>query len=43
MPVFIQDGESIAVDRPMPWTVLLGIQASFHLPAHGEQLRAFRP
>jgi hypothetical protein len=43
VPVFIQDGESVAVDRPMPWGVLLGIQASFHLPAHGDQLRALRP
>jgi hypothetical protein len=43
VPVLIQDGEDIAVDRPMPWGVLLGIQASFHLPAHGEQLRALRP
>jgi hypothetical protein len=42
VPVFIQDGETIAVDRPMPWGVLLGIQASFHLPAHGEQLKALR-
>ena len=43
VPVFIQDGESIAVDRPMPWGVLLEIQASFHLPAHADQLRALRP
>lgn len=43
VPIFIQDGESIAVDRPMPWGVLLEIQASFHLPAHADQLRALRP
>ena len=43
VPVFIQDGEKIRVDQPMPWGVLLGIQASFHLPAHGDQLRALRP
>lgn len=43
VPVFIQDGDTIAVDRSMPWGVLVGIQASFHLPAHGEQLRALRP
>jgi hypothetical protein len=43
VPILIQDGTEIAVDQPMPWGVLLGIQASFHLPAHGEQLRALRP
>jgi hypothetical protein len=43
LPVLIQDGDEIAVDRPMPWGVLLGLQASFHLPAHGDQLRALRP
>lgn len=43
VPIFIQDGEEIRVDQPMAWGVLLGIQASFHLPAHGEQLRALRP
>jgi hypothetical protein len=43
VPVLIQDGEEIAVDQPMPWGVLLGIQASFHLPAHGDQIRALRP
>jgi hypothetical protein len=43
VPVLIQDGEEIAVDQPMPWGVLLGIQASFHLPAHGKQLAALRP
>jgi hypothetical protein len=43
VPVFIQDGDEIAVDRPMPWGVLMGVQASVHLPAHGEQLRALRP
>jgi hypothetical protein len=43
VPIFIQDGAEIRVDQPMPWGVLLGIQASFHLPAHGEQLRALRP
>jgi hypothetical protein len=42
VPVFIQDGDEIRVDRPMPWGMLLGIQASFHLPAHGEQLKALR-
>lgn len=43
VPIFIQDGDEIRVDQPMVWGVLLGIQASFHLPAHGEQLRALRP
>jgi hypothetical protein len=42
VPILIQDGTEIAVDRPMPWGVLLGIQASFHLPAHADQLRALR-
>jgi hypothetical protein len=41
--VFIQDGAEIAVDQPMPLGRLLGIQASFHLPAHHEQLAALRP
>lgn len=43
LPVFIQDGTEIAVDQPMPWGRLMGVQASFHLPAHAEQLRALRP
>jgi hypothetical protein len=43
VPVFIQDGERIAVDRPMPWGALLQAQSGFHLPAHGEQLRSLRP
>jgi hypothetical protein len=43
IPVFIQDGDRIAVDRPMPWGVLMGVQASHHLPAHADQLRALRP
>ena len=42
VPVFIQDGDRVAVDRPMPWGVLMGVQAGFHLPAHGDQLRALR-
>jgi DinB superfamily len=43
VPVFIQDGTEIAVDQPMPWGVLLGFQSSYHLPEHGEQLKALRP
>lgn len=43
VPVFIQDGDRIAVDQPMPWGALLRAQSGFHLPAHAEQLRALRP
>jgi hypothetical protein len=43
VPVFIVDGAEVAVDEPMPLGQLLGIQASFHLPAHADQLRALRP
>jgi hypothetical protein len=43
LPVFILDGAEVAVDQPMPLGRLLGVQASFHLPAHGDQLRALRP
>jgi hypothetical protein len=41
--VFILDGADVAVDEPMPIGRLLAVQASFHLPAHAEQLRALRP
>lgn len=41
--VHIVDGVEVAVDRPMPIGRLLAIQASFHLPAHTDQLRALRP
>jgi hypothetical protein len=41
--VFILDGADVAVDEPMPLGQLLAVQASFHLPAHAEQLRALRP
>jgi hypothetical protein len=43
VPVFIRDGDEIAVDQPFPLGQLLGLQASFHLPAHADQLRALRP
>jgi hypothetical protein len=43
VPVFIRDGAEIAVDQPMPLGRLLGVQGSFHLPAHADQLRALRP
>jgi hypothetical protein len=41
--VYIVNGEDIAVDQPMPIGQLLAVQASYHLPAHTEQLRALRP
>jgi hypothetical protein len=41
--VFILDGADVAVDEPLPIGRLLAIQASFHLPAHADQLRALRP
>jgi hypothetical protein len=43
LPVFLRDGDDIAVDQPLPLGRVLGLQASFHLPAHGDQLRALRP
>jgi hypothetical protein len=43
VPVFIRDGAEIAVDSPMPLGRLLAVQASYHLPAHADQLRALRP
>lgn len=37
------DGDTLVVDQPMPWgAMLLGTQASFHLPLHREQLHSLR-
>jgi hypothetical protein len=42
LDVHILDGSEVAMDQPMPLGQLLGLQASFHLPAHADQLRALR-
>lgn len=38
----IRDGGAVKVDRPLPWVKVLQLQASSHLAAHLEQLRALR-
>jgi hypothetical protein len=38
----VEDGDSVALDQPLPWGKALEIQGRAHLPNHTEQLRALR-
>jgi len=42
VPVRLQDGGDVVLDRPVPWARLLQINAEQHVPGHLEQLRALR-
>jgi hypothetical protein len=40
VPVRLQDGGDVVLDRPVPWAHFLRINAEQHVPGHLEQLRA---
>lgn len=41
-PVFLQSGETVAIDTPWPLTTLLDAHANMHLPGHTRQLEALK-
>jgi hypothetical protein len=42
VPTLILDSGEPAIDEPLPWGLLMTLQAQRHIPAHADQLRKLR-